>query len=648
MSMSNFIFPLPCNPKHFVRATSRNLHCIQISTSIASLRCYRTLVPTTVKPARNRARTIMPAKYSHVKKRIKSKNENSSNTSSNNNGQSHRKSNSHVDRTFVKAVTATMTVASELERVISRILLLRYEQDIGRLYSTHLHNIALSYLPKLIVKCTELTSPGWVAVNAGSDDIKDFFRGAIAMDLRQAGERVAAKSVLWSYIALRHFALSNNVFVCQRRGLKSIHLLPHFQALKAHLDVLEAMPIASFSKPTNLPSFEESLLSLENELSKTECTGSVWEDWRQKVRIGYENLIHTLWQVAREFDVRGYGVTLREKLTTKWCDCGCSTDHLGEICERTVREEEEDSKIRSGKEREWDGRGSGIYGWQTEEEEDIWEGDLDYGGLEPDECDGYSEMTVAELIEWRYIKAERAKEQGNKAFRRGDYETAIKQYSTAYSIEPELPYYQLNIAAAYLKLSNWAEAEKACNVALSQQRSCKGYWRRAKARRMQGRIIEAVKDLRMVLRLQPGNEDVLEELTSIIPTVVEQLTPPRSSDNSPERHDIQYFRSQDRSSGPSSRNNISPSSGASGSGSTSTQTKTQNCLKEPLPFIPSEADKRRLRFVPLTLQLEFPITKKTGRTGAGGKSKDKTTALDVRSEAYTYPTWEQCKIHLCK
>ena len=78
-------------------------------------------------------------------------------------------------------------------------------------------------------------------------------------------------------------------------------------------------------------------------------------------------------------------------------------------------------------------------------------------------------------------------------------------------MEPELPYYQLNIAAAYLKLSklvvayylqalifkdfvcSWAEAEKACNVALSQQRSCKGYWRRAKARRMQGRIIEAVK-----------------------------------------------------------------------------------------------------------------------------------------------------------
>ena len=55
--------------------------------------------------------------------------------------------------------------------------------------------------------------------------------------------------------------------------------------------------------------------------------------------------------------MRGYGIVLREKLTTKWCDCGCSTDHLGEVCERTVREDEEDSGIRPGKEREWDGRG---------------------------------------------------------------------------------------------------------------------------------------------------------------------------------------------------------------------------------------------------------------------------------------------------
>lgn len=38
--------------------------------------------------------------------------------------------------------------------------------------------------------------------------------------------------------------------------------------------------------------------------------------------------------------------------------------------------------------------------------------DLDFGGLEPEECDGLdSEMTIGELMECRYFKAENAKEQ---------------------------------------------------------------------------------------------------------------------------------------------------------------------------------------------------------------------------------------------
>jgi hypothetical protein len=130
-------------------------------------------------------------------------------------------------------------------------------------------------------------------------------------------------------------------------------------------------------------------------------------DWRLKVRVGYERLVQSLWRIAREFDVHGYGIVLHEKLTTKWCDCGCSTDHLGEVCERTVREEEEDSGVRSGKQREWDGRGSGVYGWETEEEEDIWEVDLDFAGFDP-EADG--DMTIGEMMEWRYWRAEREKE----------------------------------------------------------------------------------------------------------------------------------------------------------------------------------------------------------------------------------------------
>jgi hypothetical protein len=217
-------------------------------------------------------------------------------------------------------------------------------------------------------------------------------------------------------------ALSNNVSVCSKRGLHSLRLLPFFPALQAHLDTLDAMPPPSFSKPPHLGSLQEGQEALEdacelkyglmNELS----IGGGWDnDWRLKVRMGYERLAQTLWRVSREFDVRGYGTLLREKLTTKWCDCGCSTDHLGEVCERTVREDEEANGVRMGKQREWDGRGTGVYGWETEEEEDVWEVDLDFGGLGPEEgaarIDDGGGMTISDMMEWRYFKAEREKEE---------------------------------------------------------------------------------------------------------------------------------------------------------------------------------------------------------------------------------------------
>ena len=55
--------------------------------------------------------------------------------------------------------------------------------------------------------------------------------------------------------------------------------------------------------------------------------------------------------------------------------------------------------------------GSGVYGWQTEDEEDVWEVELDFTGLDPEEYEGLDpDMTIGELMEWRYFKAERAKE----------------------------------------------------------------------------------------------------------------------------------------------------------------------------------------------------------------------------------------------
>ncbi|KAK7055910.1 Acetamidase Formamidase [Favolaschia claudopus] len=464
----------------------------------------------------------MPAKYSHVKKMSaagalkKSPNGKNSHQS--------RSPNPHADR----GISQAMTAVSQLERAIARLLLLRYEQDIARLFSTRLYSIALVHLPTFVMRCAALAGPGWVAYNADADEIKDFFRAAISMDMRQAGERVATKSVLWSYTALRHFALSNNITICKKRGLHSMRLLPHYDALKTHLDTLEALPPAAFAKPPHLGSLQEGQDALEEacDLKYASSRSADWgPDWHAKVRLGYEKLSQTLWRVAREFDVRGYGMVLREKLTTKWCDCGCSTDHLGEVCERTVREDEEESGVRLGKQREWDGRGSGIYGWETEEEEDIWEIGLDFGGMDPEELEegAENEMTIGELMEWRFIRAEREKEEGNVAFRKGDYPEAVKHYEAAHQIEPELPHYQLNLAAAYLKLSSWMEAEAACTKALAQHRSGKGYFRRARARKMLGRNDEAIRGtfstlyLRAVLKLQPTNAEAIQELLTLLP-----------------------------------------------------------------------------------------------------------------------------------
>ena len=106
-------------------------------------------------------------------------------------------------------------------------------------------------------------------------------------------------------------------------------------------------------------------------------------------------------------------------------DEGCTWELTGnhQVCEPSVRscDQHKSSGAGKGKEREWDGRGAGVIGWETELEEDTWKADLDFGGLPIDELDTHQDeyedieniegaMSVGELMEWRYIKAEREKE----------------------------------------------------------------------------------------------------------------------------------------------------------------------------------------------------------------------------------------------
>jgi hypothetical protein len=167
----------------------------------------------------------MPAKYSHVKKRSASGLLKKGSTK---HGRSFNL-NPHIDRSISQAMNAV----SQLERAIARLLLLRYEQDIARLFSTRLYTVALVHLPTLVMRCVTLAGPGWLVHNHDSEEIKDFFRAAISMDLRQAGERVATKSVLWSYTALRHF-------VCNFFSFAHLSLTIHIGSVQQCTDLLKA------------------------------------------------------------------------------------------------------------------------------------------------------------------------------------------------------------------------------------------------------------------------------------------------------------------------------------------------------------------------------------------------------------------------
>ncbi|OSC96315.1 hypothetical protein PYCCODRAFT_1441133 [Trametes coccinea BRFM310] len=586
----------------------------------------------------------MPAKYSHVKKRTvaapKKSPGNAPNAShghghNHNHAQKdHRNPSPHTDTSITHAVSAV----AQLERTIARIILIRFEQDIVRLFSTHLYCVALLHLPTFVLRCVTVGGPSWVAANAECDEVKDFFRSAIAMDLRQAGERVATKSVLWTYTALRHFAKSNGVPICQRRGLHSVRLLPHYDALKAHLDALEAQHPPPFVKPPHLGPMSEGIRALEEACESRYGKGA---DWRARVREGYDRACATLWRVAGEFDVRGYGLVLREKLTSKWCDCGCSTDHLSEVCEKTVRLEEEESGVRSGKEREWDGRGSGIAGWGTEEEEDMWEVDFDFVGMDPEakpELALGDDMTVAELMEWRYLRAEREKEQGNLAFKKGDYAAAIERYKAAYRTEPELPHYQLNLAAAYLKIKDFVEAERSCNLALSQHRSVKGYWRRAQARKAQGRIEDALRDLRAVLRLQPTNTEAIAEIMALCPLDPIASEEPMASCSSSQP-------SSSSTAASSSSSSTVPSSASSGS-------KLHPWIPvpkppRPLPFPLAKTDSRKLKISSIPITVDIPVDFLEEAAAAEGKAKahppppPSSYSGRTVSQTFSYPSWER-------
>ena len=143
----------------------------------------------------------MPPKYAHVKKRPPKKKAARNSTGSAPNHSDHHTQVIHVDLGLCQALTAVAI----LQRTIAQIFIVRAEQDLVRLFSTHLFYVALIRIPNLVLRCTNAGGSSWLATNADCEEVKELLRSIVAMELRQNGERVSTKSILWTYTALRFF-----------------------------------------------------------------------------------------------------------------------------------------------------------------------------------------------------------------------------------------------------------------------------------------------------------------------------------------------------------------------------------------------------------------------------------------------------------
>lgn len=108
------------------------------------------------------------------------------------------------------------------------------------------------------------------------------------------------------------------------------------------------------------------------------------------------------------------------------------------------------------------------------------------------------------------------KDEGNEHYRLNHFDDAIRSYTKGINIDPNNSSAHIlyaNRAMCYLKLQQWAEAEKDATTCVGMNRSYfKAFYRRALARKALNKLEEAVSDLQTVLVLSPGDADSTKEL----------------------------------------------------------------------------------------------------------------------------------------
>ncbi|NXA33699.1 RPAP3 protein, partial [Eudromia elegans] len=147
------------------------------------------------------------------------------------------------------------------------------------------------------------------------------------------------------------------------------------------------------------------------------------------------------------------------------------------------------------------------------------------------------------------IDAEKAlaeKEKGNKYFKQGNFDEAIKCYTRGMHSDPYNPILPTNRASAFYRMKKYSVAESDCNLALALDKNyTKAYARRGAARFALKNFQGAKEDYEKVLELDADNYDAKNELKKIYQALsskesseqkeVEDAVQPESSDKEKQR-----------------------------------------------------------------------------------------------------------------
>jgi stress-induced-phosphoprotein 1 len=113
-------------------------------------------------------------------------------------------------------------------------------------------------------------------------------------------------------------------------------------------------------------------------------------------------------------------------------------------------------------------------------------------------------------------KAVEAKNKGNAAFSKGDYQTAITFYGEAIALDPSDHTFYSNRSASYASLNQHekalADADKAIQLKSDWM---KGHYRRGVSLLALGRLNEAIKSLQKASQLAPTDADVKKKLEEV-------------------------------------------------------------------------------------------------------------------------------------